>query len=37
MNSFLKYLATAPIIMTLWLSLISVLIMIANLIYSEAL
>jgi hypothetical protein len=37
MNSFLKYLSTAPVIMTVWLSLTSAFIIFINFIYPDPL
>lgn len=35
MNHFLKYLSTAPILLTVWLALTSVLIIFLNYLYPE--
>jgi hypothetical protein len=37
MNNFLKYLSTAPVLMTAWLSLTSAFIFFINFIYPDAL
>jgi hypothetical protein len=37
MNDFLKYLSTAPVLMTAWLSITSAMIMAMNFIYPDAL
>jgi hypothetical protein len=37
MNDFLKYLSTAPVLMTLWLSVTSGFIMFVNFIYPDPL
>ena len=37
MNNFLKYLSTAPVLMTIWLSLTSGFIMFINFIYPDPL
>ena len=37
MNNFLKYLSTAPVLMTVWLSITSTFIMFINFVYPDAL
>ena len=37
MNDFLKYLSTAPVLMTAWLSVTSGFILVMNFIYPDAL
>jgi len=37
MNDFLKYLSTAPVLMTAWLSLTTVFIFFINVLYPDAL
>jgi hypothetical protein len=37
MNNFLKYLSTAPVLMTIWLSVTSIFIMFINFIYPDPL
>jgi hypothetical protein len=37
MSDFLKYLSTAPVLMTLWLSITSTFILAMNFIYPDAL
>ena len=37
MNNFLKYLSTAPVLLTIWLSLTSFFVMLINAIYPDPL
>jgi hypothetical protein len=37
MNDFLKYLSTAPVLMTAWLSITSTFILFMNFVYPDAL
>jgi len=37
MNDFLKYLSTAPVLLTVWLSITSTFIMFANFVYPDPL
>ena len=37
MNDFLKYLSTAPVLMTAWLSITSIFILCMNFVYPDAL
>ena len=37
MNNFLKYLSTAPVLMTIWLSITSSFIMFINFVYPDPL